>query len=195
MEITLEKKYVREALAGSQGAFNALLNAYWSDVYALLGTRKLSEEDIEDLCIETFSKAFEKLGIYDPQYRFKTWLLRIAQNNYVDFIRRNAPLFSLFSRKMLSSHLEGDLPGESLQGGPVAYDTPESEMIRVQTLESVEQAMEYLRPAYRRALRLRYVEDLSVAEIAQRMSITPSNVKVLLMRGRRLLLKGLRNRG
>ena len=48
-----------------------------------------------------------------------------------------------------------------------------------------------LRPSYRQVLQLRYGQDMTVAEISQRLGISPSNVKVMLMRGRRLLLKGL----
>ena len=80
---------------------------------------------------------------------------------------------------------------EAANPDAVAYDTPESEMIHSQALENVAAAMEYLRPAYRQVMRLRYMDDLSVAEISEKMAITPSNVKVILMRGRRLLLKGL----
>ena len=73
----------------------------------------------------------------------------------------------------------------------MAYDTPESELIHSQTMENVASAMEYLRPSYRQVLQLRYGQDMTVAEISQRLGISPSNVKVMLMRGRRLLLKGL----
>ena len=58
-------------------------------------------------------------------------------------------------------------------------------------MENVASAMEYLRPSYRQVLQLRYGQDMTVAEISQRLGISPSNVKVMLMRGRRLLLKGL----
>ena len=179
-------KLINEALAGSQAAFASLLSRHWADVYTFLAAKRLCPEDTEDLCIETFSKAFEKLATFDPDYRFKTWLINIAKHNYVDFIRRNAHLFSLFSQKILS----GD-PAEDYSPQAVAYDTPESEMIHNQTLERITAAMEYLRPAYRQVLHLKYVEDLSVAEISDRLGMTPSNVKVILMRGRRLLLKGM----
>lgn len=190
MEITQEQQTVQAALSGSQAAYNALLGAYWKEVYTFLAARKLCPEDVEDLCIETFSKAFEKLGTYDAQYRFKPWLLRIAHNSYVDFIRRNAPLFSLFTRKLISRDDSGGAQNQSFDLS-VAYDTPESELIFNQSMEHVIAAMEYLRPSYREALRLRYAEDLPVAEISRRMGITPSNVKVILMRARRVLLKGL----
>lgn len=188
MEVEKVRKRVEEALGGSQSAFNALLSAYWPDVYAFLSAYKLCPEDTEDLCIETFSKAFEKLDTYDPSYRFKTWVLHIARNNYVDFIRRNAPLFALFSRKVLGESSDGET---DYAPDAVAYDTPESELIHSQTMENVASAMEYLRPSYRQVLQLRYGEDMTVAEISQRLGISLSNVKVMLMRGRRLLLKGL----
>lgn len=190
MEIIEEQQTVQAARSGSQAAYNALLGAYWREVYTFLAARKLCPEDAEDLCIETFSKAFEKLDTYDPQYRFKPWLLRIAHNNYVDFIRRNAPLFSLFTRKLISRDDSGGAQAQRFDL-PVAYDTPESELIFSQSLENAMAAMEYLRPAYREVLRLRYAEDLPVADIARRMGLTPSNVKVILMRARRVLLKGL----
>ena len=79
MEIDKDKQLVREALEGSQAAFNALLTMYWQDIYTFLAAKRLCPEDTEDLCIETFSKAFEKLDTYDENYRFKTWLINIAK--------------------------------------------------------------------------------------------------------------------
>ena len=109
MEVEKVRKRVEEALGGSQPAFNALLSAYWPDVYAFLSAYKLCPEDTEDLCIETFSKAFEKLDTYDPSYRFKTWVLHIARNNYVDFIRRNAPLCNHILQQELSKRGTADV--------------------------------------------------------------------------------------
>lgn len=178
-----EKELIKAALDGSQAAFAALLSMYWPDVYSFLASRKLSPEDAEDLCIETFSKAFEKLGTYDSQYRFKTWLINIAKHNHIDFLRKNEPLLSLFSEKMLS---DGDIPG-----GAVAYDTPETELINNQAIERFDAALEYLSPRYRQVMRMRYVDDMPVAGISQALGISVSNVKVILMRARRVLMRGM----
>ena len=179
-----EKELIRDALSGSQAAFASLLSMYWTDVYSFLASRKLSPEDAEDLCIETFSKAFEKLGTYDSQYRFKTWLINIAKHNHIDFLRKNEPLLSLFSEKILSD-------GWDIPAVAVGYDTPETELINNQTIERFAAALEYLSPRYRQVMRMRYVDDMSVAGISQALGISVSNVKVILMRARRVLMRGM----
>lgn len=176
-----ETVLINRALSGEQSAFAALLGMYWGEVYAFLSSKNICDEDAEDLCIETFSKAFEKLSTYDSQYRFKTWLLYIARNNYVDFMRKNAHLISLFSEKILED-LEYDVE-------MVGDETPESRMIEKQSVEQMRLSLERLQPRYREVMRLHYIEEMSVNEISARMDISPSNVKVLLMRARKMLCR------
>lgn len=180
MEIN-EKHLIEKALKGEQGAFARLLGLYWVDVYTFLSSKNICDEDAEDLCIETFSKAFEKLSTYNHRYVFKTWLLYIARNNYVDFMRRNAHMFSLFSEKILEDlEYEHEMVGD---------ETPESRMIERQSLEQVRQSLERLSPRYREVMRLHYIEELSINEISEKLNISSSNVKVILMRARKMLYR------
>ena len=73
----------------------------------------------------------------------------------------------------------------------VAYDNPETELIKNQTIERLAAALEYLSPRYRQVMRMRYVDDMSVAGISQALGISVSNVKVILMRARRVLMRGM----
>ena len=57
---------------GDQIAFTSILNYYWNEVYNFMLKRSGNETDAEDICIETFSKAFDKIKNYNPEYAFNT---------------------------------------------------------------------------------------------------------------------------
>ena len=73
---------VRRAKENDQSAFNLLLHTFWNDVYGFLIKRTRNENDAEDISIETFSKAFEKIKSFDESFKFKTWLITIAKNTH-----------------------------------------------------------------------------------------------------------------
>ena len=68
---------IAKAKSGDQAAFRFLLNLFWSDVYNYQLKHTESENDAEDIAIQTFSKAFDKINTFDEKYVFKTWLITI----------------------------------------------------------------------------------------------------------------------
>ena len=82
------KNAIIKAKENNQIAFNFLLDTYWNDVYGFLLKRTKNENDAEDITIQTFSKAFDKIKTYNEDYKFKTWLMTIAKNIHVDQIRK-----------------------------------------------------------------------------------------------------------
>ena len=86
MKITEEELQIilEKAKAGNQIAFSNLLDAFWNDVYGFLLIRTENENDAEDITIQTFSKAFDKIESYDANFNFKTWLITIAKNLHTD---------------------------------------------------------------------------------------------------------------
>ncbi|HKJ06513.1 MAG TPA: hypothetical protein VJ970_03520, partial [Flavobacteriaceae bacterium] len=66
---------VKKAKDKDQKAFNTLLNTYWSDIYKFQLTKTSDEDEAEDITIKTFSKAFDKIHLYNKRYNFKTWLI------------------------------------------------------------------------------------------------------------------------
>jgi len=72
----------------NQNAFNFLLNAYWDDVYNFQLKRIKNESGAEDITIESFTKAFEKIHTYNDKYVFKTWLITISKNLHIDHLRK-----------------------------------------------------------------------------------------------------------
>ena len=71
-----------------QSAFAELMATYKNSIYFTILKMIRDPDDAEDLTIEAFSKAFNKLDKFKKDYTFSTWLFRIATNNTIDFIRK-----------------------------------------------------------------------------------------------------------
>ena len=71
-------KHIEKAKKKDQIAFTFLLDFYWNDVYGFMLTRTENETDAEDITIETFAKAFDKICLYNSEYQFNTWLIAIG---------------------------------------------------------------------------------------------------------------------
>ena len=79
---------VQNAMAGDQKAYSELMSLYWNSIEKTLSLKLVSREDVEDLTIATFSKAFDKLDSYDDSFAFSTWIQTIASNTLIDFFRK-----------------------------------------------------------------------------------------------------------
>ena len=73
-----------KAKEDNQMAFNFLLETFWNDVFGFMLKRTKNEIDAEDITIEAFFKAFDKIHSYDSKFKFKTWLITIAKNTHLD---------------------------------------------------------------------------------------------------------------
>ena len=81
-------KKIEKAKKGDQIAFTFLLDHYWNEVYGFMLKRTENETDAEDITIETFSKAFDKISTYNSEFQFNTWLIAIAKNVHIDLLRK-----------------------------------------------------------------------------------------------------------
>ena len=79
---------IEKAKKGDQIAFTFLLDYFWNEVYGFMLKRTENETIAEDITIETFSKAFDKIATYNSEFQFNTWLIAIAKNVYIDLLRK-----------------------------------------------------------------------------------------------------------
>ena len=80
---------IEKAKQKDEKAFNTLLNTYWSDVFRFQLSKASNEDEAEDITIKTFSKAFDKIHLYNSRYNFKTWLISISKNIFLfDYYNR-----------------------------------------------------------------------------------------------------------
>lgn len=80
-----------------------MLDNFWNDVYGFLLKRTENENDAEDITIQTFSRAFDKIDSYKEKYKFKTWLITIAKNIHVDFLRKRKRPFLMKQLKNMKN--------------------------------------------------------------------------------------------
>ncbi len=147
--------------------------------------RTENETDAEDITIETFSKAFDKISSYNTEFQFNTWLIAIAKNVHIDLLR-----------KKKSSHLVEITDQENQQAHNVADTTPsaEDELITEQNLSQLLQFIKQLKPHYQEVIQLRYFQELTYQEISQQLNEPLNNVKIKLLRAKKLLAEIIENK-
>ncbi|HSD13902.1 MAG TPA: sigma-70 family RNA polymerase sigma factor [Flavobacterium sp.] len=180
MEITSEiiQKNIEKAKMGDQVAFTFLLDFFWNEVYGFMLKRTENETDTEDITIETFAKAFDKISTYNPEFGFNTWLIAIAKNVHIDMLRKKkSSLFVDFNDE------------EDRQAYDVVDTTPsvEDEIIKEQNLARLLLLIKELKPAYQEVIQLRYFQEMSYQEIADELDEPLNNVKIKLLRAKKLL--------
>ena len=175
---------LRKALDhNDQQAYAELMRLYRDSIYFMLMRMVKNKDDAEDLTLMTFGKAFRYLDKYTPQYAFSTWLYRIALNNSIDFLRVKNNMPQYFEEDLYTSSTTSiiDQSEDNLQR------TPEDEVIDKQRLQLLRAAVAELPDRYRKVIELRYYEDLAYEEIAERLGLTLSNVKIQILRAKNML--------
>ncbi len=172
---------VQKAQSGDQHAFAQLLNRYWDSVYFMILKMAHNKDDAEDLTIEAFGKAFKFIQNYEPEFAFSTWLFKIANNNAIDFLRKQ-------HTKTISIDSQGR---DADEDNPVQLqsDTPDPEevMISKQKTEFLKTIVKELKPRYSRLVHLRYFDEYSYEEIAETLHLPIGTVKAQLFRAKELL--------
>ena len=167
-----------KAKEGSQIAFNFLLDHFWNDVYRFQLKRIQNEYEAEDITIESFSKAFDKIHSYNDGYEFVTWLITISKNIQIDRSRK----------KNASIHIQSSITSEEqVKKIPDDSPTPEDTLIIKQNLAELLSFVKQLKPHYQDVINLRYFQEMSYLEISNQLEEPLNNVKVRLLRARKLL--------
>lgn len=182
-----EEVIIAQALKGDQKAYAQLVDKHRQAIHHIIRRIVHNEEATRDLVQETFMKAFASLSSYRSEYRFSTWLYKIAANSSIDFLRK----------KRIQA-LSLDRPVETGEGAmeiEVAdhSNNPERELERKQQRFSIEEAIDSLPDKYREVIIYRHREDKSYEEIADSLNIPVGTVKARIFRARELLKKRLRN--
>lgn len=169
---------VVRTLAGDVRSYEELVRRYERLVGRVLYPYARREISVEDLVQETFLRAYDRLETFNPDYRFKTWLLAIANNLGVDTLRRR--------REVIEFNPE-------THAGTAG--SPESIALASDRTRVVQEAIMTLPETYSVPLILRYTEEMSYAEIAEVLDLTVQAVKSRLFRARNMLADKLREDG
>jgi RNA polymerase sigma-70 factor, ECF subfamily len=174
----MDNELVERTRAGDLRSYEELVHRYERLVGRVIYPYAGSDAAVEDLVQETFLRAYDRLSTFNPEYRFKTWLLAIANNLGIDTLRRR--------RDVIEFNPETHAP---LTRGP------ESVAVEAERARSVRDSVLSLPETYSVPIVLRYAEGLTYAEIAEIIGITIPALKSRLFRARNMLAGKLEERG
>lgn len=183
-----DRVLVERAQKGDKRAFDKLLRKYRKSVYYMLLKMVKNSDDAEDLAQEAFAKAFTSIERFDATFAFSTWLFRIASNNCIDFIR-----------KKRVQTISIDQPVEGEDGSSMHFDLkdgnldPNDALLKQQRGRYLKMALDRLPQKYRQLVELRYFEELSYEEVAEKTKLPLGTVKAQLFRARELLLEEMKD--
>ncbi len=164
-----EMNAIERVLQGDREAYALLVERYGGALFRYLLRLVGRPDEADDLVQESFLRAYLSLASYDAQYRFSTWLFRIAHHRAVDWLRAQRPA---------PQTAEEWLPAE---------DCPQEEAFAALAAEQVRAALARLAPAQRAVLELTFYEGLSCREVAQVLGCPVGTVKSRLSHARRAL--------
>ncbi len=189
-----DQEVVRHAVIGREAAYRELIRRYQRPVFSLVFRMVRDRELAEDLAQETFVKVLNAIDTYRPEYKFSSWIFKIANNAAIDHLRR---------RELDTLSLDGSPHAETaeaieattLQIGTDA-ESPLEEVANRELGGQIEEAINRLRPEYRSCIILRHIDGRPYEEIAEILDLPLGTVKTYIHRARnelRILLADSRD--
>ena len=177
------------ARQGRESAYRELVRRYERPVFSLIYRMVHDRETAEDLAQDTFIKVLNHIDRYLPEFKFSSWLFKIANNVTIDFLRK---------RQLKTVSIEGS-PHAATRADAEAtsFDVRSMDESPLEEIESrelgsaIEQAIAGLRPEYRSCILLRHVEGRSYEEIAATLDLPLGTVKTYIHRARHALRDAL----
>ena len=181
-----DQELVRRVLAGEESLFGALVRRYQARVVAHVARMVGRREDALDLAQEIFLKVFQALDRYNPEFKFSTWLFRIAGNAAIDHLRKRRPR----TVPLEIADPESRTGVSSIEHESPALD-PYGELRNVERGEAISKAIADLPLEFRELITLRHFGGLSYEEIARLKNMPLGTVKNKLFRARVVLKERL----
>ncbi|MBF0426502.1 MAG: RNA polymerase sigma factor RpoE [Magnetococcales bacterium] len=175
---------VQKVKKGDSKAFELLMRKYQGRIASVISRSVSDPARVQDLTQESFLKAYRALPTFRGESAFYTWLFRIAVNtakNHLMLAGRGVPI----------SDMELD-DADKIAPQLRDYDTPESQMLRAELTQTLEEAIRSLPGPMRQAVELRDVQDKSYEEIAAILGCPVGTVRSRIFRGRQEIMNVMR---
>jgi RNA polymerase sigma-70 factor (ECF subfamily) len=177
---------------GHEAAFRELVRRYERPVFSLLYRMVRDRALAEDLAQETFIKVLNGIKSYKPDFKFSSWIFKIANNAAIDHIRRKS-----LDTLSLDGAPDAETP-EAMRATTIQLagkgETPLQEVENRELGSAIERAIGRLRPEYRACILLRHVEGYAYEEIAETLDLPLGTVKTYIHRARNELRGYLEDR-
>ncbi|CAN5747175.1 RNA polymerase sigma factor RpoE [soil metagenome] len=184
-----DQQVVQRARDGSERAYRELIGRYQRPVFSLIYRMVRDREKAEDLAQDTFVKVLNAIDRYNPDYKFSSWIFKIAHNTSLDHLRRKEPeTLSLDGSPHARTAAEAEASTITPESGG---ENPEQYALNRELGTEIDGAMATLRMEYRMAIMLCHVEGRPYEEIAEIMDVPLGTVKTYIHRGRKELMERL----
>jgi RNA polymerase sigma-70 factor (ECF subfamily) len=182
-----DRELVATAARGVEGSFEELVKRYQRPISAYV-YRMVGDYDAAlDLTQEIFRKIYASLSRYRPEFKFSTWIYKIAHNAAIDHLRRSSGRERSLTGGTDAEHYELPLESEGL--------SPEQQSEREERRSEIEMVVRSLPTAYRELIVLRHSQDLTYEEIVEVTALPLGTVKNRLFRAREMMRQQFINRG
>jgi RNA polymerase sigma-70 factor (ECF subfamily) len=182
-----DRELVATAVSGFDGSFEELVRRYQRPISAYVYRMVGNYESALDLTQEIFIKVYNSLQRYRSEFKFSTWIYKIAHNSAVDHLRRTAT-----REQSLSVGREGDQFDLPVESGRLS---PEQESERKERRGEIESVVRALPANYRELIILRHSQDLSYEEIVEVTGLPLGTVKNRLFRAREMMRQSFLEKG
>ena len=174
---------VKLAMEQNQAAFIVLYTRYNAGVKSHISRYVSQKEDVEDISLESFQKAFSQIGSYNPEYKFSTWLYRIARNTAFDHLSKH----DREKNNMPTTSINEDLA--ELKELPATMHNPEEDIINQQEYDKWLTNIEKLKDDYHLVAKMNLIDNFGYKEIADALDMPINTVKTKIRRAKAQLLK------
>ena len=178
-----DPELVKLAIEKNQAAYIVLYTRYNAGVKSHISRYVSQKEDIEDICLESFQKAFSQIGTFNSEYRFSTWLYRIARNTAFDHLSKH----DREKNNLPTTSINEDFA--ELKELPATMHNPEEDIINQQEYDKWLTNIEKLKEDYRTVAKMNLIENFGYKEIADALDIPINTVKTKIRRAKAQLLK------
>jgi RNA polymerase sigma-70 factor (ECF subfamily) len=174
-----DRELVRRMRAGDERAFDEFARHYIPALYRFAAARLGTErQQARDIVSATVCKVIEKLDSYRGDARFYTWLCACCRNEIAAHFR------SAQGKESVELELADELPPAAGSAAALASTGPEADLLEEESTDLVHRTLDHLSPRHAAALRWKYLDGLSVHEIAQRLTLGLKATESVLTRAR-----------
>jgi len=173
---------------GDQAAFEGVMRKYNGKLFRVARAILKDDTDAEDVLQDAYLDAYRHLGDFGGDSELSTWLTRIVVNHALMRLRREKRRSSIVPFQTTSA-ANGETPETQVPDNRI--ESPSAGAIRAETRRILERRIDELPASFRTVFVMREVEDMSMEEIAECLSISPATVRTRLFRARALLREAL----
>ena len=178
-----DEELIKLAAEQHQTAFIVLYTRYNAGVKSHVSRYVAQKEEVEDICLESFQKAFSQIHTFNPEYKFSTWLYRIARNTAFDHLNKHDREISYMP---MTSIYEDNAELKELTA---TSHNPEDDIITQQEYDKWLTNIEKLKEDYKAVAKMNLIDNFGYKEIADALDMPINTVKTKIRRAKAQLLK------